>query len=86
MPDVTISNPKVQINLNESSKTTVPSGARWKVVVANKAAGGQTKIAGTKVLNSGSGNSRSAIRIDLFPGDVVKDEGGKTIIRGYRVD
>jgi len=86
MPDVTVDNPTVQIDLKGGSKTSVPSGERWKVTVANNANNGATKVNGTKILSGGSGIGTAAIRIDLFGGDTINDAGGGTVIRGYRVD
>jgi len=87
MPDVTISNPTVQIDLSAGSSTTVPSGVQWRVTLATDGLDGQAKLNGEKILYADAGGSRrSAIEIDLFGGDTIKADNRQLRIRGYRVD
>jgi hypothetical protein len=86
MPDVTIDNPTVQIDLNLGESTTVPTGERFRVTIMTDAGGGRTLLNGEQILDSGSGSRRSAIEIDLFGGDTIAVSTGRLRIRGYRVD
>jgi L-ascorbate metabolism protein UlaG (beta-lactamase superfamily) len=86
MPDVTVSNPTVQIDLSEGASTTVPSGERWKVSLMGVPGGSGLQINGASVTVANSTDSTAHIRTDLFGGDEVRAVGFHIRIRGYRVD
>jgi len=86
MPDVTITNPPVQIDLAAGSTTTVPSGEQWRVTLVTKPTDGRVTVNGEDILIADRGGKRSAIEIDLFGGDTVSTVFQAARIRGYRVD
>jgi len=86
MPDVTITNPPVQIDLAEGSSTTVPAGEQWRVTVITEGTDGRVSFNGLVLLDADGGSKRSAIEIDLFGGDTIGAGFRRTRIRGYRVD
>jgi len=85
MPDVTIDNPPVQIDLGSNTTTTVPNGEKWRVKLIAKKDGCLIRLNGLNILKSNS-SKRAVLETDLFGGDTIKtfDEGVR--IRGYRVD
>jgi len=86
MADVTIDNPKVQIDLSEGSSTTVPNGERQRVTILVDSFNGRTELNGNPILDSDDGSKKSVVEIDLFGGDTVTANTSGTRIRGYRVD
>jgi hypothetical protein len=86
MPDVTVSNPTVQIDLSEGASTTVPSGERWKVSLMGVPGGSAVQINGASVTIASSRDTTAHIRTDLFGGDEVSAISFDIRIRGYRVD
>jgi len=83
MPDVTIDNPRVQIDLPGGSSTTVPTGEQWRVTIATSVFTGVGEINSAPVTSDQKDN---VIEVDLFGGDTITADGGRMRIRGYRVD
>jgi hypothetical protein len=86
MPDVTITNPPVQIDLAQGSSTTVPAGEQWKVSLLQRPSEGFVGVNGTFFFEGNNRETVSHVRVDLFGGDTVDANGKPALIRGYRVD
>jgi len=86
MPNVTVDNPKVQIDLETGESTTVPTGQRFKVSLMAMPGFSEVALNG-KPIAAGNGQDTTAhVRTDLFGGDTILAEGNHVRIRGYRVD
>jgi len=86
MPDVTVNNPKVQIDLANGETTTVPNGARFHVRLIAKPGDVQVRLNGEIVIENDNVGDVVTLETDLFEGDTVKTGNGITFLRGYRVD
>jgi len=86
MADVTIDNPKVQIDLSEGESTTVPAGEQWKVSLLQRPSGGFVAVNNTFFFQANNTETVSHVRVDLFGGDTVEATSKPALIRGYRVD
>jgi len=86
MPDVTVDNPKVQIDLEQGESTTVPSGQRFHVTLITDEDSGELSLNGNFILDGTSGDKKSTLEVDLFGGDTITSETDISNIRGYRVD
>lgn len=85
MPDVEITNPKVQIELFQGESTTVPDSERWKVSILHVPDNGSCQLNGNTIINGNDTNTTGHIRTDLFGGDTISTFRGRARIRGYRV-
>jgi len=86
MPDVTVSNPTVNVDLAAGESFTVPTNKQLHVTVVSRPDQTTLKRTGGVVFLASSGKSEHIVEIDLFGGDTLLSNDDVTRIRGYEVD
>jgi len=84
MPEVTVDNPTVAVDLSPKESFTVPSNTTMKVtIMSDPNTTAKTRINGADVLVGQSGNS-AAVKTVLVSGDTV-ETNGTARIRGFEL-